>query len=756
FTREAYRDDPSGMLLESWSKAHAGRDDLHMRISLVGRDGRVMWSNTGSAPGGEDVADQAAFRAQQQSRDDRMRISGPVRDGRAGTWTIQFSRVLPGPDGSFDGIATVSLDLRLLSRFYQSISIGNGAVLLATTDGTILVRAPRHGELSGGALSPSVVQRVMHSIVDGPYWIVSPIDHVQRIVSARRVEHYPLVLSVGLASADVFATYRRTQRLYLGAGLLASVACVLSGLVMLRQRQSLLDSRQALSATLENMSQGIAMVRPDGSVPVLNNRAIHLLALPPALLKRQPTYQQIVDWQVANREFGNPACWPGGLEETVRAIGRHGDYTYERTRPNGTVLEVRTLGLADGGMVRTLTDISERKRQEAALAAAQARAAHAERMQALGQLAGGIAHDFNNILQAVQGGATLIDSRAGDLESVRRFARMILGATERGTAITQRLLAFARRGELRAEPVEPAELLAGLRDVLLHTLGSGIAVEVASEDGVPPLLADKRQLETVLVNLATNARDAMPDGGTLTLLASGETVDEETNHPAELAAGAYVRLTVADTGAGMDEAVLARVLEPFFSTKPAGKGTGLGLSMAKGFAEQSGGGLAICSRPGRGTTIRLWLPVASALEAPLVPATLSGVGPEGQVRRVLLVDDEAMVRETLARSLEDEGYHVTIATDGAEALALLRSDMAVDVLVTDLSMPNQDGLAVIRQAQAEREGLPSVLLTGYAGPDTELAAGGLANGAFFLVRKPVTAAHLAERIEALLGARVVG
>jgi signal transduction histidine kinase len=246
------------------------------------------------------------------------------------------------------------------------------------------------------------------------------------------------------------------------------------------------------------------------------------------------------------------------------AGGPFGDYTYERTRPNGTVLEVRTQSLPDGGIVRTFTDISDRKRNEAALVAAQARAAHAERVQALGQLAGGIAHDFNNILQAVQGGATLIDRRAGDPDSVRRFARMILDASERGISITRRLLAFARREELRAEPLDAADLLSGLCDVLSHTLGSGISVEVRVEAGLKPLLADKGQLETALVNLATNARDAMPEGGTLTFAARTDTVADNESHPAELGPGRYVRLSVADTGTGIAAPLLVRVLEPCF------------------------------------------------------------------------------------------------------------------------------------------------------------------------------------------------
>ena len=232
-------------------------------------------------------------------------------------------------------------------------------------------------------------------------------------------------------------------------------------------------------------------------------------------------------------------------------------------------------------------------------------------MQALGQLAGGIAHDFNNVLQAVQGGVTLVAKRAADPASVKKFASEVLGAVERGASITRRLLAFARRGELRAERIDLVGLLDGLRDVLAQALGSPITVRI-NNDGtsLPAVMADRGQLETVLVNLATNARDAMSDGGTLTFSAVAEEFTAGLIHPAGLEPGQYVRLSVTDTGTGMDQATLARAMEPFFTTKPQDKGTGLGLSMAKGFAEQSGGALAIDSAPDRGTTVTLWLPVA--------------------------------------------------------------------------------------------------------------------------------------------------
>ncbi len=751
FVREAYRHDRTGLLQGSWITAHAFLDDLHVQVALADREGRVLWSNLGPVLTPVSLIDREHFQVQKNNPADSLYISRPVLGRVSGKWTIQFVRKLFAPDGGFDGIVVVSLDPSYLSRFYSSISIGNGCILLTTAEGVILARAPNGEPAINRELPAGATAQILRATTGGAYRATSGIDHIPRIFGSRRLERYPLLLSVGLAIEDVFAPYERNKRLYIAVGIVLSLASVGAGVVMLRQRQSLLDSRQALSVTLENISQGIAMIRADGSIPVLNRRVADLLGLPPELLARQPTLQEVIDWQQSHDEFGDPETWDAGFERMLREGGiQQGDYTYERTRPDGTVLEVWTQSLPDGGMVRTFTDITERKRHEEALAAAQARAAHAERMQALGQLAGGIAHDFNNILQAVQGGATLIDKRAGDADSVRRFARMILDATARGTSITRRLLAFARRGELRAEAVNTSELLSGLRDVLSHTLGSGITVDVQLAPDLPPLLADKGQLETALVNLATNARDAMPRGGRLIFAACLDVVRQTADQRLDLRPGEYIRLSVTDTGSGIDQRTLTRVLEPFFSTKPSGQGTGLGLSMAKGFAEQSGGGLTIDSTPGHGTVVQLWLPAATPPEAPAEPNAPEKPTRHDCGKRILLVDDEVMVRETLAAALEDAGYTVLTAQDGAVALELLRSSVAVDVLVTDLSMPGIDGLTMIRQAQRERPALPAVLLTGYAGHGAQLAVGESVPGAFSLVRKPVTAAQLSDRIEALL------
>jgi CheY-like chemotaxis protein len=262
----------------------------------------------------------------------------------------------------------------------------------------------------------------------------------------------------------------------------------------------------------------------------------------------------------------------------------------------------------------------------------------------------------------------------------------------------------------------------------------------------------------VLVNLATNARDAMPKGGMLVLSAAAELVSEAGTHPAGLEPGRYLRLVVKDTGTGMDAATLARVTEPFFTTKPQGQGTGLGLAMARGFAEQSGGALQLESEPGRGTTVTLWLPGAepSAAAARLcVRSVAEPDDPTCASHRVLVVDDDPLVREVLAEQLRAAGFDVLRAASGTEALALLAAGEHIDVLVTDLSMPGLDGLAVIREVQGRIPGLPAVLLTGYAGDSTALAASGAVSGSFALLRKPVSGQVLAGRLGALLATRAV-
>ncbi|MFT8245820.1 ATP-binding protein [Roseomonas sp. BN140053] len=527
----------------------------------------------------------------------------------------------------------------------------------------------------------------------------------------------------------------------------------------------------------------LALWRTDGTLlvshpawtgPVRENRAAAFAALPPG---------EVVAGVTRSALNGRPVLLARSQLQglpVVMATSRGMEAVLSAWRMDAAVLSAAgllcaALALAISGFVAgrfrafdTLARaLAARQAAEHGLREAEQRLRRAQQLEALGQLAGGVAHDFNNVLQVVAGGARLIRRRAGDPDTVIRMATMVAEAADRGTAVTSRLLAFAHRGELQNEALDPAALLDGISEVLRHTLGPGIRVVVAAAPDLPPVLADRAQLETVLVNLATNARDAMPEGGTLTLAARAEAAapdrgDAAPGSPApgdaapddaapDDAAPGTLAISVSDTGTGMDAATLARAAEPFFTTKPKGKGTGLGLAMARGFAEQSGGSLAVHSAPGRGTEVVLRLPRAAA--APLarpagqaaLPARLAG-------GRVLLVDDEAEVRSVLAESLREAGLAVTEAASAAEALAAPEMD-TTELLLTDLAMPGMSGLDLLRAARRRRPGLPVLLVTGFLGdaPPEDLAEAE-AGGPFVLLRKPVDPGSLAAEADALLRA----
>ena len=366
------------------------------------------------------------------------------------------------------------------------------------------------------------------------------------------------------------------------------------------------------------------------------------------------------------------------------------------------------------GAYQIVHDVTERAAEQRRLAEAEEQLRQTQKVEALGQLTGGVAHDFNNLLTPIIGSLDLLTRKGVGDDRERRLIAGALQSAERARMLVQRLLAFARRQPLQPKPIDVRALVTGMGELVASTTGPQVQVFVEASDDLPPARADYNQVEMALLNLSVNARDAMPDGGTLRISAEQRVIED--GDPT-LRPGQYVMISVADTGVGMDTATLERAVEPFFATKGIGKGTGLGLSMVHGLAEQLGGGIRIFSRPGLGTNVELWLPTAGEDAVAPVEAEPTATAPPRTKGRALLVDDERNVRATTADMLEEIGFAVTEAESAEQALDLLRTDTRFDVLVSDHLMPGMHGTQLIGIARTMYPGLRCLVISGYADVD---------------------------------------
>ncbi len=432
-----------------------------------------------------------------------------------------------------------------------------------------------------------------------------------------------------------------------------------------------------------------------------------------------PAWTTVLGWQAGelagrsylelvhpdDRELTESACRAAGRRPLPVFVSRH-------RHKDGSYRWISWVAAPEGDLIYASgRDVTADRAREAELEAAQEALRQAQKMEAMGQLMGGVAHDFNNLLTPIVGSLDMLQRKGVGGEREQRLIDGAIQSADRAKTLVQRLLSFARRQPLQAVAVDVVGLVHGMADLIGSTTGPQIRVVVDASGDLPAALADANQLEMALLNLAVNARDAMPDGGTLRLSVGAEEVGP--GHPANLRAGRYVQLSVADTGVGMDQATLARAVEPFFSTKGVGRGTGLGLSSAHGLASQLGGGLTIQSRRGVGTNIVMWLPVsAKSAESPgRVPERTPDVVAAGVA---LLVDDEDLVRMSTADMLGELGYEVAEAASAEQALQMVRSGLVPDVLVTDHLMPGMTGTDLARTIRFELPDLQILLVSGYA------------------------------------------
>ena len=782
-------------------------------------------------------------------------------------WMAYLARTLPRPDGMLAGVIVAVLRLDTFGSLYTGLRLrGNGMVALLRRDGTVLLRQPPL-EPGGMRVPPDSPWHDAVARGGGSYRSAGIFDDQNRTVAVRPLHDSDLVTVVGVDETAALAGWRRDAAIG-SVGALAASGCILLLLrALLRQFRRLERAQAALEAantellgksreletTLATMDQGLMMVTPDQRVAICNDRAIELLGLPRELVRDRPLFEVVLDWQWRVGEFdrNDPSM------VTMRQRGGYLDRpsTYERRRPNGRMIEVRSVPLEGGGVVRTFTDTTERALGEErfrqifndsplaiALASGEdrrfvqvnpalckltgrsadelvgrpwtdivlpddhetikarpvppqgrvtlevrlltragpvawlrltrswlpaapglppvllaigeditpqrdmeARLRQAQRLEAVGQLTGGVAHDFNNLLGIIMLDAEMLAEASADDPERAHLASEILATAGSGAELTRRLLAFARRQTLQPRAMDLNATVAGAAGLLRRTLGQAIRVELDLAAGLWPLSADASQIGDALLNLALNARDAMPCGGVLTIATANTQIDAAAATP-DLPAGDYVGLKVTDTGTGMTPEVLERAVEPFFTTKPPGAGSGLGLSMIYGFARQSGGTLLLHSTSGAGTTVHLLLPrAAQGPQAPPEedhPAALPG-GRE----TVLLVDDNAAIRTVAARHLAALGYAVHEADSGPAALAVVRSGVRVDLLFTDITMPGgMTGTALLQAARQVQPSLKVLFTTGFA----RIAEDASTPEPAPLLRKPYRRQALAKQVRAAL------
>ena len=527
-------------------------------------------------------------------------------------------------------------------------------------------------------------------------------------------------------------------------------------------REEAETERRRFETVVQNLTFGVGVFEPGGKLVLANAAMEPMLGISPLATH---SFADFLQWRTLQPD-GSPipldrsSVWRALHGETIRdelLLYRRPDDTLRWFRATaipltdtaGTITaaiavyvdvdeEVRSAhALRDLNQTletRVTAEIADRMKAEAALRQAQ-------KMEAIGQLTGGIAHDFNNLLQVIVGNLESLRRRAASgmvaQDVVERFSANALRGAERGAQLTQRLLAFARRQALQPRVLDANSVLSGMSDLLRRTLGENVRLEVALAAKPALVLADPNQLENTLLNLAVNARDAMPDGGTLRL---------EVDSTQDPEIGPAVDITVSDTGTGMPPDIIDLVFEPFFTTKPAGQGTGLGLSQVYGFVRQSGGTVRLTSSPGRGTTVRLLLPCAEGV--PQDRPDSGALFVTGGNETVLLVEDDPEVRSQSAAALRDLGYQVLEAPDGPAALATLRNDREIRLLFTDIGLPGMNGRALAEQARADRPDLAVIFTTGYA--HEALTAAELADPATALLPKPFTYAALDRLIRDVL------
>jgi signal transduction histidine kinase len=740
--------DPAHFDLADWGPRVVMLTEISLQVFVADPDG-IVRSSTRPEIVGNDISGRDYFRheAALPADDGKMFMGSLTKGLTTRQWQFNLAHRLDYRGGGFAGVIAASFPTSVLDTFYRRARIGPGDIItvIGVPDGVVRASAGTGALAPNTSVAGTPLLAAMQAQPDQPWIGPSASDGVERIHAFGTVPDRNLIVVVGL---DSDRAMRSSDLWAKGAVAFASgiTALVLLMTVLLlraerearRREQGLANDRAVLadknaelqaaqqqaqakaaqlSATLTGMNDGVMMVDGDWNLLEWNDHFPAYTGVPAAVLRPGLPMREILRVQANAGEFGSVDV-EAEVERRMRLL--HSGIsmgTVVRTRPNGRVLELRRNPLPGGGFVTLYSDITDRRQAEERLRQAQT-------LAAIGRLTAGVAHDFNNLLASIIGNAELLDTGARNDSRSARCLSLIMQAATRGATLVRQLLAFSRKQALVPARLDLNTALRGMGELLRSTLGADIALEWDLEPKLWPALVDASQIEHVILNLAINARDAMPGGGRL-IVSTANLSAQPPDGPNDLAPGEYVAVGVTDTGVGMSEEVLRNAFEPFFTTKEPGKGSGLGLSQVYGVAHQSGGGVQITSAVGQGTTVKLFLPRASGAAAtapaedhrrPLrdlaTEAPLAGMG-----RTILVVDDDVSVRETMAAILSVGGFTIVEADSGRAALHLFDRGLEPDLMVVDFLMRDMNGLEVADAVRRMQPDLPIVFATGYGDAD---------------------------------------
>lgn len=679
-------------------------------ITIIDQAGTPLLVSGHPIKPGTTAKDRDYFKFQRAHEDDRIFVSLPHRGRNTGMLLVRLVRRITLPDGSFGGVIFAALEAEGMTGFFSALNLGpKSSATLVGADKKIRARSS-YGRLGPGQdISGSRIWRELEQSPVGLYRQTSVVDDITRYYAYRRLSEFPLIVAIGVSTEDIAQAVTQFELPTYTIAILTTIVIAIMTILICREilvSQKQRDGETRIRTIVDSVPDGIVTVDEAGRIESFSIGAQKIFDYGPDEVVGQCVSMLVSKQGRAEHEgyirdylrTGTGSATGQGHRE-VRGRRKDGTEFPALLSLNEMTVEHRRC------FVGAISDITDRKELEEQLQQAQ-------KMEAVGQLTGGVAHDFNNLLAVILGNADLL---LGRLSEDDKSTQAIIRAATRGAELTQRLLAFSRRQPLRPRVIALDELIAGMTDLLQRTLGETIWIETSSAGNLWRAEADPGQVENALLNLALNARDAMPEGGRLSIETGNAVLDESyAARHMDVTPGDYLLLTIKDTGSGMTPEVLERAFEPFFTTKGASAGSGLGLSMVYGFAKQSGGEVVIQSEPGQGTTVALYLPRAAA-GAEEVRQEVTADEPTANGETVLVVEDDADVREFAESALHSLGYQVLSAKDARSGLAALRAAPRVDLLLSDVVLPGgTSGPAMAAEAERLRPGLKILFISGYA------------------------------------------